>query len=338
MTIAENPNQMPHEDEIEALKTKLLATDTKLHLTATDLKATQVELEKTDTELKATQSELKATKQELQTAKKNHADLDASLVASVTSFARPTAPDGWLLCDGKAVSRTVYPRLFQAIGTIYGKGDGSTTFNLPDMRGLFVRGHDPEGKNDLKREFGSYQGDQIQSHSHSDSGHSHSGNIGAEGNHSHSGSTGAGGSHSHSGSTGGDGSHSHYFHKYDDGDEFFASGYYKNRRGGENSSYNGKVILAVEQYGKLSVNSTTVSGVAYGEAYNRCDSAGYHSHSISINSADSHTHGVSVNSAGSHNHSVSINNGQANLSNPTNARHGSETRVKNLALIYCIKY
>lgn len=51
-----------------------------------------------------------------------------------------TAPTGWLLCDGSAVSRTMYDRLFRVIDTTYGAGDGSTTFNLPDMRGTFPLG------------------------------------------------------------------------------------------------------------------------------------------------------------------------------------------------------
>lgn len=54
---------------------------------------------------------------------------------SVTMFAGATAPTGYLLCDGTAVSRTLYADLFTAIGTTYGVGDGSTTFNLPDLRG-----------------------------------------------------------------------------------------------------------------------------------------------------------------------------------------------------------
>lgn len=48
-------------------------------------------------------------------------------------FGGATAPTGWLSCDGSAVSRTVYSALFTAIGTTYGAGDGSTTFNLPSM-------------------------------------------------------------------------------------------------------------------------------------------------------------------------------------------------------------
>jgi microcystin-dependent protein len=49
--------------------------------------------------------------------------------------ARASAPTGWLMCDGTAVSRTTYADLFTAIGTTYGIGNGSTTFNLPDLRG-----------------------------------------------------------------------------------------------------------------------------------------------------------------------------------------------------------
>ena len=48
-------------------------------------------------------------------------------------YAGATAPTGWLMCDGTAISRTDYPKLFSIIGTTYGAGDGSTTFNLPDM-------------------------------------------------------------------------------------------------------------------------------------------------------------------------------------------------------------
>lgn len=54
--------------------------------------------------------------------------------------ARSTAPTGYLLCDGSAVSRTTYAKLFAAIGTTYGAGNGTTTFNLPNTSGLFFRG------------------------------------------------------------------------------------------------------------------------------------------------------------------------------------------------------
>lgn len=60
---------------------------------------------------------------------------DSSPVGTVTMFAGSSAPTGWLLCNGAAVSRTTYATLFDAIGTTYGSGDGSTTFNLPNLQG-----------------------------------------------------------------------------------------------------------------------------------------------------------------------------------------------------------
>lgn len=61
---------------------------------------------------------------------------------TVLPFAGATAPAGWAICDGTAISRTDYPELFLAIGETWGNGDGSTTFHLPDMRGRFMRGVD----------------------------------------------------------------------------------------------------------------------------------------------------------------------------------------------------
>lgn len=61
---------------------------------------------------------------------------------SIIQWGGATAPANWLLCDGSAVSRTSYASLFAAVGTVYGAGDGSTTFNLPDLRGRV-----PVGKN-----------------------------------------------------------------------------------------------------------------------------------------------------------------------------------------------
>jgi microcystin-dependent protein len=66
-------------------------------------------------------------------------------------YAGATAPDGWLLCNGQAVSRTTYADLFLAIGTAYGPGNGSTTFNLPDLRGRVAAGKDDMGGSDAGR-------------------------------------------------------------------------------------------------------------------------------------------------------------------------------------------
>lgn len=72
-------------------------------------------------------------------------NLWAGMTGTVLDFAGTTAPSGWLLCFGQAVSRTTYANLFAAIGTTYGVGDGSTTFNLPDCRGRATAGKDNMG-------------------------------------------------------------------------------------------------------------------------------------------------------------------------------------------------
>lgn len=80
----------------------------------------------------------------------------------IAYFARNAAPAGWLKANGAAVSRTTYAALFAAIGTTFGTGDGSTTFNLPDLRGEFLRGWDDGRGIDTGRTFGSAQADAIQ--------------------------------------------------------------------------------------------------------------------------------------------------------------------------------
>lgn len=68
----------------------------------------------------------------------------APIVAGIISpFAGSVPPMGWMICNGAAVSRTTYPDLFTAIGTTYGAGDGTSTFNLPDLRGRVAVGLDP---------------------------------------------------------------------------------------------------------------------------------------------------------------------------------------------------
>ena len=70
-----------------------------------------------------------------------------------------SAPPGFFICDGSAVSRTTYADLFSCIGTAFGIGDGSTTFNLPDTRGYFIRGLDDGASRDPGRSYASVQGD-----------------------------------------------------------------------------------------------------------------------------------------------------------------------------------
>jgi phage-related tail fiber protein len=76
---------------------------------------------------------------------------------AVFYFAANTAPTGFLKANGAAVSRTTYAALFAITGTTYGSGDGSTTFNVPDLRGEFIRGWADDRAVDTGRAFGSAQ-------------------------------------------------------------------------------------------------------------------------------------------------------------------------------------
>ncbi len=93
-------------------------------------------------------------------------------------MATTTAPAGYLKCDGSAISRTTYAALFTIIGTTWGAGNGSSTFNTPDLRGEFVRGWDDGKGTDSGRSFASSQSDQNEQHNHSASStvgsHTHS--------------------------------------------------------------------------------------------------------------------------------------------------------------------
>ena len=86
---------------------------------------------------------------------------------SVFCMAVATVPSGYLECNGAAVSRTTYAALFAIIGTNYGTGNGSSTFNLPDLRGEFIRGFDNGRGADSGRSIASSQGASNASHNHS---------------------------------------------------------------------------------------------------------------------------------------------------------------------------
>ncbi|URF02961.1 phage tail protein [Cupriavidus campinensis] len=88
------------------------------------------------------------------------------LPGTIVYHSKNTAPSGYLKANGAAVSRTTYADLFAEIGTVFGAGDGSTTFNLPELRAEFPRGWDDSRGIDSGRVFGSFQVDAFKSHSH----------------------------------------------------------------------------------------------------------------------------------------------------------------------------
>lgn len=183
-------------------------------------------------------------------------------------FAGPTVPAGYLKCNGQAVSRATYAGLFGAVGTRYGLGDGSNTFNIPDVRGDVIRGYDDGRGIDPARALGSEQLDQNKGHTHSLTG----AKAVAAGSHVHVASTGGAGSHAHSGAANSDGWHNHTISV------------------GNYSGGSGRI-------------SSYESGIYQGEFVT--NGGGTHTHSLSINGVGDHTHAVSVGSAGSHDHDLS---------------------------------
>jgi len=91
---------------------------------------------------------------------------DSVPTGSIIFFAANTPPTGYIKANGAAVSRSTYSALFSTISTTFGAGDGSTTFNVPDLRGYFVRGWDDSRGVDTGRAFGSNQTDAMQGHLH----------------------------------------------------------------------------------------------------------------------------------------------------------------------------
>lgn len=192
----------------------------------------------------------------------------------VAHFARTTAPTGWLKANGSAISRTAYAALFAAVGTTFGTGDGFTTFNLPDLRGEFIRGWDDGRGADPSRGMGSAQSGAFAGHTHTGATDTHAG-------HTHAGSTDSQGSHAHTGSTNTAGDHNHVHQAaYHTAIAYGSAGGFGNYGGG-----------TPDDGASLLYTST----------------AGGHAHSVSTNTAGSHTHNVSTTTSGSHAHGLTTN-------------------------------
>ena len=86
-------------------------------------------------------------------------------IGSVTAFMGTSVPENWKEANGESLSRTTYPELYAQIGDRYGSDD-SLSFNLPDLRGEFIRGWDNGRGVDTGRQLGSYQIDEFKSHTH----------------------------------------------------------------------------------------------------------------------------------------------------------------------------
>jgi microcystin-dependent protein len=125
-------------------------------------------------------------------------------VGTILPFAGGTVPSGWMLCDGSAISRTTYSTLFAIIGNAWGAGDNTTTFNVPDMRGVFMRGVDGSAGNDPSASIrtalhpGGNTGNNVGSFQGLATKLPTSGfTISSNGSHTHTASCSIGGTHSH---------------------------------------------------------------------------------------------------------------------------------------------
>lgn len=144
------------------------------------------------TSIRANEERVGVTRDEFAKMEGRAAHLSAP-IGTILSYGGPVRGDegrlvevvqgsGWYLCNGAAVSRTNFSALFQAVDTLWGKGDNNQTFNLPDLRGVFLRGVNHDRKGDFAdpdakdrkaidgrtagNEAGTYQGDEFRSHNH----------------------------------------------------------------------------------------------------------------------------------------------------------------------------
>ncbi len=214
-------------------------------------------------------------------------------IGMIADFAGPNAPSGWLICDGRTVSRTTYSALFQVLGTYWGVGDGSTTFALPNLNGRSAVGPGvviDQAGNQLSLSFtqslGYIWGQILQAHlpnynlvTDTQGYHAHGGATAPGGNHTHS--TDAQGYHSHGGSTVAAGDHSHT--GYTD-----AQGAHLHNVSAWNSAGGG--------------GSLASPGVVPTQGNVQTDVQGNHSHNIQTYNAGNHAHGIYGD--GSHGHNI----------------------------------
>lgn len=262
---------------------------------------------------------------------------------TIIMSARASAPPGFLKANGALLSRTSYPDLFAAIGTLYGAGDGSTTFAIPDLRGEFPRFWDDGKGTDPGRLMGSAQTDGVKSHKHPFSGTT--GTVSANHTHLVSGSTGGrSAAHTHvaSGTTGGDSvTHTHTF-----SDSSSTTG---------TGSANHAHTFPIHSGSGADTNLTGRSGDAVAQATMTTSSTGAaHTHSVATSGTTggrsvAHTHSFSdttTSESVDHSHALSFQTGtfSANhthtVSDITDANETAttENRPRNVALLACIKY
>ena len=237
--------------------------------------------------------------QEIKELRDKIADFGKYIVptGTVVPFAGSKAPNGWLLCDGAAINRVAYAPLFEVVGETYGSGDGSTTFNLPDLRGRTAIGSG-ENAGLTSRALGQALGAE-----------NHVLIVGEMPNHAHGGTVGEAGSHSHSGIISASGNHAH---------------------SGTSNMANPKFYRTVFEGADTKSQANHQKGWKSGGFFDRTDanfSNADHTHNFDTNQAGDHIHALTIDSSGNHQHTISSEGG----SQPHNNMQPS------LALNYIIK-
>jgi microcystin-dependent protein len=232
---------------------------------------------------------------------------------AINAYAGSIAPTGWLLCDGAAVSRATYADLFALIGTTYGVGDGTTTFNLPDMKGRVIVGKAATGtfaalNNKGGAETHTLVTGEMPSHAHtadgdltaaSAGGHSHTADgdltAASAGSHSHTAdgdlTAASAGSHGHTASSGTTGGHAHTG-TVDSGGFHDHTAPTRNTTSSTHTHQSGT---------RFSVGATATNE---SDTSRNVDYGGTHTHTFTSAANGDHSHSVTVDGGGSHSHDV----------------------------------
>jgi microcystin-dependent protein len=242
-------------------------------------------------------------------------------VGTVVAFAGSSAPEGWLMCDGSAVSRSTYANLWVTLSSTYGNGDGATTFNLPNAKGRSVVGAGT-GSGLTARTVADTGGAESVTLTGAQSGtsaHGHGNNISAStgtvsADHAHN------ANHGHTASSVSAGSHTHLIGSHDHSYKTAATA----------TAGTSRAILTGTGSGATTggINSAEVGQVA-GYSY----SDGSHSHSITVDGNNFNTGGITVN----HTHAVTVAGG-VSTSTAADASSAHENMMPFLVLNYIIKY
>ncbi|NJO61608.1 MAG: hypothetical protein HC836_26175 [Richelia sp. RM2_1_2] len=230
---------------------------------------------------------------------------DGAVIGEIKMYGGSSPPPKYLTCNGSAISRTTYAALFAVIGTAFGVGNGTTTFNIPNMLGRVPVGAGA-GSGLTNRILGALAGaethilttNQMPSHSHSASSvvagaHTHTGTAANAGAHTHTGTAANAGAHTHTGSgstTDSAGAHTHNIT-----DNFMGAG---NNFLLPTGSEHG-IVGNVEATTSAGAHSHTISSLTIA-------SAGDHAHALTIASAVDHSHAVTIASAGDHSHAITV--------------------------------